>query len=201
MTLLDHAPPRGLTDGPLAPRYHQPVALGLEERFAAGDETALREVFETLGSLVLAICRRTVGDDAEDVAQQVFVSAWNSRSRFDPERGALAGWITGIAKFKSVDHLRAKQRRPQSAGVEVEETGELPPDVARVTDRLLLEHALAQLPEERRHIVALAFFDDLTHQQISEHLDMPLGTVKSHVRRGLEALKRELEAAGLERAS
>lgn len=192
MTLLDHSPLPGSTlEAPTA-GYHRAVIASVEERFVAGDEAALREIFDEHASLVVGICRRTVGADAEDVAQQVFVAAWKGRASFDPVKGSLAGWLTGIAKFKSVDHLRAKSRRPQNAGHEVEESGSDSADVGRVADRVLLTHALSTLPEERRRVVALAFFEDFTHQEISEHLAMPLGTVKSHVRRGLETLRHAL---------
>ncbi len=166
--------------------------MTLEERFVDGDEAALRAIYDEHASLVLSICRRTVGADAEDVVQQVFVAAWRGRSSFDASKGSLAGWLTGIAKFKAVDHLRAKGRRPQSANQEVEDSASTAADVGRVADRMLLTRALATLPEERRRVVALAFFEDFTHQEISEHLSMPLGTVKSHVRRGLEALRHVL---------
>lgn len=189
MTLLD-LPLR--TKALSGPGYHRAVPMTLEERFVAGDEGALKEIFDLHGSLVLNICRRTVGADAEDVVQQVFVAAWKGRASFDPAKGSLPGWLTGIAKFKAVDHLRAKGRRPQSADREVEDAAINAADVGRVADRMLLTHALTKLPEERRRVVALAFFEDFTHQEISEHLAMPLGTVKSHVRRGLEALRQTL---------
>ena len=190
MTLLESLRTKALVDS----GYHCLVPTTLEERFVAGDEAALREIFDLHGSLVLNISRRAVGVDAEDVVQQVFVAAWKGRASFDAEKGSLPGWLTGIAKFKAVDHLRAKGRRPQSADREVEDTATQSADVGRVADRMLLTHALAKLPEERRRVVALAFFEDFTHQEISEHLAMPLGTVKSHVRRGLEALRHTLDA-------
>ncbi len=188
MTLLDASRTKAFVD----PGYHRPVPTNLEDRFVAGDEAALKEIFDLYGSLVLNICRRAVAGDAEDVVQQVFVAAWKGRASFDTEKGSLPGWLTGIAKFKAVDHLRAKGRRPQSADREVDDTASQSSDVGRVADRMLLTHALAKLPEERRRVVALAFFEDFTHQEISEHLAMPLGTVKSHVRRGLEALRHTL---------
>lgn len=189
MTMLDTLlRPKALA----SPGYHPAVPSTLEERFVAGDEAALKEIFDLHGSLVLNICRRTVGTDAEDIVQQVFVAAWKGRASFDAEKGSLPGWLTGIAKFKAVDHLRARGRRPQSADREVEDSASQSADVGRVADRMLLTHALAKLPEERRRVVALAFFEDFTHQEISEHLAMPLGTVKSHVRRGLEALRNTL---------
>lgn len=189
MILLDSRP---RLKAPVAPGYDLGVPTTLEERFVAGDEAALKEIFDLHGSLVLNICRRTVGTDAEDVVQQVFVAAWRGRASFDADKGSLPGWLTGIAKFKTVDHLRAKGRRPQGADREVEDAASQTADVGRVADRMLLTHALARLPEERRRVVALAFFEDFTHQEISEHLAMPLGTVKSHVRRGLETLRKTL---------
>lgn len=192
MTLLDLAPMAEVKLVRLPAGYHCGVVSTLEERFIAGDETALKEVFDSHAALVLSICRRTVGSDAEDVAQQVFVAAWKGRASFNPTRGSLAGWLSGIAKFKAVDHLRAKGRRPQNAGHEVEESASISVDVGRVADRVVLTQALGQLSEERRRVVALAFFEDFTHQEISEHLAMPLGTVKSHVRRGLESLRHAL---------
>lgn len=189
MTLLEQ-PLRSKAS--FAPGYDLAVQMSVEERFVAGDEAALREIYVEYGSLVLNICRRAVGSDAEDVAQQVFVAAWKGRASFNVEKGSLPGWLTGIAKFKAVDHLRAKGRRPQSADREVEDAASNASDVGRVADRMLLTHALAQLPEERRRVVALSFFEDFTHQEISEHLAMPLGTVKSHVRRGLETLRHTL---------
>lgn len=198
MTLLDYAP-KHATLAPLLDGYSLTVLSGLDDRFAAGDESALKEAFDLHGPLVYGICRRSVGSDADDVTQQVFVSAWKSRERFCPEKGSLAGWLTGIAKFKCIDHLRAAGRRlpvaPSSElGERMPDEGTSSTDVGRVADRLLLNSVLETLPEERRRVVTLCFFDDLTHQEISEHLAMPLGTVKSHVRRGLETLRRELES-------
>ena len=191
--MLDLAPRTEVRPAPPPGGYHLGVQRTLEERFVAGDEAALKEVFDTHAGLVLSICRRTVGPDAEDVAQQVFVAAWKSRGSVNPDKGSLPGWLSGLAKFKAVDHLRAKARRPQNAGHEVEESASNAVDVGRVADRVVLTHALGRLSEERRRVVALAFFEDFTHQEISEHLAMPLGTVKSHVRRGLETLRRALE--------
>ncbi len=196
MTVLELAPQTvALPELGDAHGYSRPVLDGLEQRFVAGDELALREAYNLHGALVFGICRRAVGADAEDVAQQVFVAAWKGRHGFDAERGSLAGWLSGIAKFKSVDHLRAKGRRPASADKEPEDVAQTPAEVGRVADRMVLSAALTHLSDTRRKVVELAFYEDLTHHEISERLDMPLGTVKSHVRRGLEALRQELEGS------
>lgn len=177
-------------------RYIRSVPeLSLEQRFVAGDETALREAFDAHGGLVMGLCRRVVGRDAEDLTQQVFLAAWRGRERFDADKGSLKSWLAGIARFKAIDHLRAANRRPATGGGEAADLGEEQVDASRVTDRLVLTEALAGLSSERRRVVELAFFGDLTHSEISEQLGMPLGTVKSHVRRGLETLRSELEAS------
>lgn len=177
-------------------RYHQGVSVqSLEQRLVLGDEAALREVYEEYGPMVLGMCRKLVGADAEDVAQQVFVDAWKARERFDPSRGSLGAWLSGISRFKSIDHLRAKGRRPS---IPSEKVGEQAWDEAKVDDvvnRMVLTNALKSLPPARREVIELGFFQGLSHPEISVKLDLPLGTVKSHMRRGLESLQNELRGS------
>lgn len=174
-------------------RYPREVVATLEDRLIVGDETVLREIFDEYASLVLGISRRLVGNEAEDLVQQVFIAAWQGRERFDPSKGSLGAWLSGIARFKAIDHLRASGRRPSTPSAEVGEREAVEPVVDRVVDRMVLARALETLPAARREVVELGFFHDLTHPEIADRLDLPLGTVKSHMRRGLEALQRELE--------
>lgn len=164
----------------------------LEDRLVVGDETVLRDMFTEYGSLVLGIGRRLVGDDAEDLVQQVFMAAWRGRDRFDPSKGSLGAWLSGITRFKAIDHLRAKGRRPSIPSADAGELEAVAPAVDQVVDRMVLGRALEALPDARRQVVELGFFEELSHPEIAERLDLPLGTVKSHMRRGLEALQREL---------
>lgn len=173
-------------------RYPRVVLATLEDRLVVGDETVLRDMFDEYGALVLSIARRLVGSDAEDLVQQVFMAAWRGRDRFDPSKGSLAAWLSGITRFKAIDHLRAAGRRPSTPTDEVEGLEPTEPLVDQVVDRMVLATALEALPEARREVVELGFFQDLSHPEIAEKLDLPLGTVKSHMRRGLEALQREL---------
>jgi len=160
------------------------------------DEASLREVYDAWGATVLAYARRQLpaAADAEDVTQQVFLAAWDQRDRFEPERGTMAAWLLGIARHKVADRLRALQRQARIASQVA-----LLPDPAddpvedELARRLLLLDALDGLPAERRVVLELAFFEDLTHRTIAERLDLPLGTVKSHIRRGLDQLRREME--------
>ncbi len=168
----------------------------LAERFAAGDRDAFREVYEAHQALVYTYCRRALGPDrAADVTQEVFVSAWRSAARFRSEAGTLAGWLLGIARYRIIDALRAEGRRPPLADDDaVIELRPVEDDrLTRLAERLLLSDALTSLAPRARAVVELAFFDDLTHAEIAERTQLPLGTVKSDIRRGLARLREHVE--------
>lgn len=164
--------------------------------FSAGDEAGLAEAFRRWSGLVHTLALRSLRDetDAQDVTQQVFVNAWRGRHGYDAGRAVLAAWLTGIARnaITDVHARRARQRRDELAAVATVET-QPEPEQAGLAERLTVADELARLGEPQRTVVALAFYDDLTHDQISERLGMPLGTVKSHIRRSLARLRDRLE--------
>ncbi len=182
----------------LVPRPDDDAGLGA--RFRDGDERALREVYEAHGALVHSFCRRTLGAEAADVTQEVFLEAWRNRHRFDASRGTIPGWLLGIARFRVIDALRAAGRRPDlvaEPGEQGAATGSPSADmdtVTRMAERMLIATAMEQLPERARQAVHLAFYEELTHTEIAERCGVPLGTVKSDIRRGLERLRRHLES-------
>ena len=169
--------------------------------FSGGQPDALALVYERFGPLIYSIALRSLGarSDAEDVTQQVFVSAWRSRASFDRGRGTLSGWLVTITRHKVADALRERQRDSrvllQVAGGAAVTAAEAPSD--RILDRIVLADELAQLPEAQRLAMVLSFYSDLTHEQIAQVLGLPLGTVKSHIRRGLQRLRSRLEADGV----
>ncbi|MBO9556345.1 MAG: sigma-70 family RNA polymerase sigma factor [Cellulomonas sp.] len=170
--------------------------LGLA--FAAGDEAAVREAYERWSALVHTIALRSLGTvaEAEEVTQQVFVDAWRSRHRFDPSRARLPAWLVGITRHAVADahERRARDRRLSGAVPPVRESVGAADD--RVVDRVLVADELARLGDPQRTILRLAFYDDLTHDQIATRLDLPLGTVKSHLRRSLARLRTRWEVDG-----
>jgi RNA polymerase sigma factor (sigma-70 family) len=161
----------------------------------AGDPTALRAAFNRYGGLVHAIALRRLGtaQDAEDVTQQVFVRAWRGRAGLDLERGTLGAWLVGITKRQISERLASRRRDFELADRVGRLSPAAPPAPApdSVVEALAVADELNHLPDQVGTVVRLAFFDDLTHQQIAALTGLPLGTVKSHLRRGLERLRRQ----------
>ncbi|MDE0546648.1 RNA polymerase sigma factor [Microbacterium sp. C7(2022)] len=169
----------------------------LDARFIDGDERALEEVYRRWSPVVFTLALRSLGDraDAEDVTQRTFVSAWTSRESFDPSKAKLSTWLVAIARRRVADahESRARVIAVQQEAMRLTRPDDLvrePPDLA---ESILVANEIEQLEPDAQNVVRLAFFDDLTHAQISERLGMPLGTVKSHIRRSLGRMRERLE--------
>lgn len=174
-----------------------PLEADIETRFGSDDPAVLRAAFDACGGAIYGYGRRLLpsNEDAEDLVQQVFVSAWRQRHRYDPTRASLLSWLLGIARHKVIDRLRTLQRERDRTAAAGRPTSSHVDETARTADRLLVAEALGWLRPEQQLVLELAFYDDLTHHQIAEKLGMPLGTVKSHARRGLQRLRRFLDPA------
>jgi RNA polymerase sigma-70 factor (ECF subfamily) len=169
-------------------------------RFACGDENALALAYERWAGLVHGLACRALGSgpDAEDVTQQVFVSAWTGRAGYRPDAGPLPAWLVGICRHRIADaHARRRrEQRSQAAAAAVREAVPAAAFDVDADDRVLLMDELARVGQPQRGIIELAFFHDLTHDQIAQRTGIPLGTVKSHIRRTLVRLRSRLEVDG-----
>ena len=187
----------------------QPIAAEPDDgevgrRFAAGDEQALAWAYERWAGQIHGMAVRAFGPgpDAEDVTQQVFVSAWTGRARYRPDEAPLPAWLVGVARHKIADGWARRKRQRKEAEAAMAEAQQLPTKAASpgvdsaVADRVLLLDELDRLGQPQRGIIELAFFADLTHAQIADRTGIPLGTVKSHIRRTLERLRTRLEVDG-----
>ncbi|HEX6326324.1 MAG TPA: sigma-70 family RNA polymerase sigma factor [Jiangellaceae bacterium] len=166
--------------------------------FSAGDDLALARVYQRYGALVHTVAQRALGDphEAADITQQVFIAAWQGRARYRPAAGGLAGWLIGITRHKIADAWSARWRERSvvdATGDASRDAGDGSPSTAQLVDRMVLTDELSRLAEPQRSIVQLAFYGGLTHGEIAASLHMPLGTVKSHIRRSLAQLRTRLE--------
>jgi RNA polymerase sigma-70 factor (ECF subfamily) len=174
-----------------------PAVDELQRRFAGGDEQALADAYRRYARLVRTIAYRSLGDpdEADDVTQQVFVSAWRSRATYRPESGTLSGWLLAITRRRVADlhEARSRQLRVVEQVTRYPEVDPIDSPIDAATDRVLLADEIASLEPPQRRIIELAFYQDLTHQQIASVTGLPLGTVKSHIRRTLARLRQRLE--------
>lgn len=176
------------------------LLAGLILRMVGGDEQALGELYDATLGKVYGLALRITGraDAAEDVVAEVFHQAWRQADRYDPERGRPLTWLMTMAHSRALDSLR----RRDEADCHPEPETLVDPEVAHRADPLdlllcverdaVLQDALARLDPVQRQLLALSFYRDLSHQEIAEHTRLPLGTVKSHIRRGLQALQSAL---------
>jgi RNA polymerase sigma-70 factor (ECF subfamily) len=149
---------------------------------AGGSEPAFDELRRRYGPAVARVCRSVGGADREDCEQEVFARIWRKAALFDPERGTAAAWLLTVTRRTALN-VRAAGGRPVSIG-EVPEPAVDPPEI----DAFWLDGALGRLPERERTVIELAYYSDLTDVAIARRLHVPLGSVKSWKRRGLNRL-------------
>jgi RNA polymerase sigma-70 factor (ECF subfamily) len=169
---------------------------------ADGLEEAIAVLFDRYQGLMYGLALKITADPtlAQDAVQEAFLGIWRHASRFDPSRAAGRAWILAIAHHRAIDALR--RRRPTSQ-LAADDDAALPaalvaPDiwgeVSRRLDAGSVRAALARLAPLQREAIELAYFAGLTHQAIAARTGAPLGTVKSRVRLGLQALRTEIDA-------
>jgi RNA polymerase sigma-70 factor, ECF subfamily len=178
--------------------HHTPTDEDLVHQLAEGQCEALAPLHDRYASLLCNLAARQLGrSTAEEVVQDVFTTVWQHARSFDPERGNFRPWVFQITRWRIMNELRRRRSRP---------TIEADPDKT-VLDRLrdddpepvelmarqercaAVRGAVAVLPAPQRQAVALAFFGELTHQEVAATLHAPLGTTKTRIRSGLLKLR------------
>lgn len=173
------------------------------DRMAGGDHDALAELYDRHGRLVFSLALRIIRDqgEAEDLVQEVFSQVWQQASRYSESRGSVIAWMLTLTRSRAIDRLRRRSARPHDSG-----DGPAVTDIADTTlpvDEQLawagrvvqIRLALESLSLLQRSAIDLAFFEGLTHAEVAERLEVPLGTVKTRIRQGLLKLRDQLAGA------
>jgi RNA polymerase sigma-70 factor, ECF subfamily len=167
----------------------------LLQRIQQKDEAALSALYDRYSGLVYSEAKQILQDAgaAEEILQDLFYQVWRTAERFDATRGSLAGWLLVAARNRAISKLRRKSGKTE----ELEENGVfLGPNLeASAMQNLLLEKVravLGSLPEGQREAMECAYFEGMSHSEIAQKTGQPLGTIKTRIRSGMEALKKVL---------
>ena len=173
--------------------------LAAIQRMASGDGTALADLYDRHGRSVYGLAARILGDpaEAEDLTQDVFTLAWKNAARYDPARGAVAAWLLVTTRTRAIDRIRARRSRPQGGtdddGRKMANIPDGSPSVdvivATSQDAARVRVALADLPVDQRDALEQAYFQGLSHSEIADRTGIPLGTIKTRIRSGLQRLR------------
>ena len=162
-------------------------------RIAEGDRSAIRECIARYGGLIWSLARRAAQTDAEDAVQEIFLDLWKSAARFDPALGSEVTFVATIARRRLVDRRRQRQRAPTTeslAAAESATSSTVPPELG--AEAALAARALDQLRPEQRQVLILTACHGLSHEEVATSMNMPLGTVKAHARRGMIRVREAL---------
>lgn len=191
----------------LAPQASDEMLTALLRRIVYQDEAALATFYRALSSRVFTQAMRITRDVgcAQEVVEDVFWQVWRQAPRFDPQRGSALAWVRRIARSRALDTLRAMGRNPLRWAVDLDDHNMVEPGsshddpprrMGEAQATALLEQALAALDPLRRQLVAMAFQRGYSQSEIAEQTGLPLGTVKSHIRRALMLMKVSINAVG-----
>ncbi len=181
-----------------------PSDLDLIAAIASKDVQALEAVYDRYGSFAFNLAKRILEDGAlaEDVVQEVFFNLWRQAGSFDRRRGSVKNWLLSSTHHKAIDVLRMRQGKvKRDVPLTEAEYRLMTPDpwdaVVNHLDRSMLREIMAQLPDEQRKTLEMAYFQGMSHSEVSEATGTPLGTVKGRLRLALEKMKAGLEARGV----
>ena len=164
-----------------------------------GDTEALSDLYDRLAGIVHALTLRIVGDSAraENTVQKVFLTIWKKAHLYDTSRASARTWILSVARNQAIDEWRRLKNQRQTEELDqltLVDTGEPDPLTSTIEGErsALVREALESLPSEQQQALLLAYFSGLSHSQIAQQLETPLGTVKTRIQLGLGKLRRKL---------
>jgi RNA polymerase sigma-70 factor, ECF subfamily len=173
-----------------------PADAALLARIVAREPEALSELYDRHSRLLFGLILRIVKnrDEAEEVLQEAFVQAWTRADMYHRELGSPAGWLVGIARNRAIDRLRANAVRGATLNTTADdvERGNRETLAPAGEQQLDIERALCALPPEQRELIEQAYYLGLTHSELAERHRMPLGTVKTRIRSGMQTLRTHL---------
>jgi RNA polymerase sigma-70 factor, ECF subfamily len=168
----------------------------LMQSVAWQDQTALSELYRRYGGVVYSLALRVVQNSvlAEEVTQDMFMKVWRQAEQWDPAKGQLYSWLLTITRYTAIDRLRKEQRQPALTLLSVDDMPGIAAGYGLVDEPLwhdgqLLRTLMNQLPAEQVQVIQLAFYQGMTHSEMAEALNLPLGTIKTRVRLGLQKLR------------
>ncbi len=171
------------------------------QRVARGEGGAINECLKRFHGLVWSLARRLGGpaSDAEDAVQEIFIDLWRSAGRFDPSIASETTFVAMIARRRLIDRGRRRMRRPESAMIEETVSApDLPFDPVEIGEAArIADAAIKELRPEQQRVLRMAIHQGYSHEQISTATGLPLGTVKTHARRGLIRLRQSLAESGI----
>lgn len=186
----------------MQPELAQEKDVALLKAIADHDESALAQLYDRYRVILFGLLMRILNnrEEAEDVLQEVFLQVWRKAGDFDESRGRPFTWLVTLGRSRGIDRLRtlaARERVAEAGAREAsEEISDAASDAFRSEQRGLVNDALAQLPDEQKRPLMLAYFDGLTQSEIATRLGAPLGTVKTRMRTGLMKLREQLAGKG-----
>lgn len=180
----------------------RPADEMLVRQIAASDEDALAALYDRYGRLVYSVALHIAGSQpgAEEITLDVFHTVWRKAATYRPERAKVSTWLTMMARSRAIDRLRREGARPHRDSInlaaiqyQLAAPSANPETAVALTMRQeRVQAALDELPDEQRQVVDLAYFAGLSHSQIANHLDLPLGTVKTRIRLAMQKLAQTL---------
>lgn len=179
------------------------MAQAILNRIASGDKAAVQECLDTFGGLVWSLARRMCPNtnDAEDAVQEIFIDIWKNAERFDALQASETTFVAMIARRRLIDRLRKTQRQPNIDSLEdilAEPSENTNRQIEICAEANEAAKAMKDLRPEQRQVLQLSIVQGFSHQEIADALNMPLGTVKTHARRGLSQVREFLGLGNIE---